>query len=54
MYKNFEKALKILYFDNLFYFINKLPNIILYYIQGVPLILVQTLRVGRGHEDKHY
>ena len=24
------------------------------YIQGVPLILVQTLRRGRGHEDKHY
>ena len=23
-------------------------------IQGVPLILVQTLRGGRGHEDKHY
>ena len=25
-----------------------------HYIQGVPLILVQTLRGGRGHEDKHY
>ena len=24
------------------------------YIQGVQLILVQTLRGGRGHEDKHY
>ena len=24
------------------------------YIQGVPLILVQTLRGGRGHEDKYY
>ena len=24
------------------------------YIQGVPLILGQTLRGGRGHEDKHY
>ena len=23
-------------------------------IQGVPLILVQTLREGRGHEDEHY
>ena len=23
-------------------------------IQGVPLILGQTLRGGRGHEDKHY
>ena len=24
------------------------------YIQGVPLILGQTLRGGRGHKDKHY
>ena len=24
------------------------------HIQGVPLILVETLRGGRGHEDKHY
>ena len=24
------------------------------YIQGVPLILVQTLRGGREHEDEHY
>ena len=24
------------------------------YIQGVSLILGQTLREGRGHEDKHY
>ena len=24
------------------------------HIQGVPLILVQTLRGGRGSEDKHY
>ena len=24
------------------------------HIQGVPLILVQTLRGGREHEDKHY
>ena len=23
-------------------------------MQGVPLILGQTLRGGRGHEDKHY
>ena len=26
----------------------------LWIIQGVPLILVQTLRGGKGHEDKHY
>ena len=24
------------------------------YIQSVPLILVQTLRGGMGHEDNHY
>ena len=24
------------------------------HIQGVPLILVKTLKGGRGHEDKHY
>ena len=25
-----------------------------YILQGVPLILVQTLRRDRRHEDKHY
>ena len=24
------------------------------YLQGAPLILVQTLRGCRGHDDKHY
>ena len=29
-------------------------DLIYIHIQGVPLILVQTSRRGRGHEDKHY
>ena len=31
----------------------KNSNLIIF-IQGVRLILEQTLREGRGHEDKHY
>ena len=29
-------------------------KICIYTYTGCPLILVQTLRGGRGHEDKHY
>ena len=31
-----------------------LENMLIYYIQGGPEFMVQTLMIGRGHEDKHY